>query len=156
MAIVSVRFVNIEEATLKTFQVLMAAALFAVACGRTTEPVSHGEQVQVVEAGDTLTLQYGDSALLGRNGPSITFSAIEADSRCPVDVTCVWAGDAHVRLDGNRGDGREPLELHTGIEPTEAEFGGYRIRLLDVAPARRQGDDARPADYSVRLAISRG
>lgn len=141
---------------MRTFPVLMAAALFAVSCGRTTEPVSHASDLQVVEAGDTLTLQYRDSALLGRNGPSITFSAIESDSRCPVDVTCVWAGDAHVRLDGNRGAGREPLELHTGIEPTEAVFAGYRIRLLDVAPAPREGADTRPADYSVRLAISRG
>ncbi|HSK18347.1 MAG TPA: hypothetical protein VK912_04360 [Longimicrobiales bacterium] len=141
---------------MKTFPVLLAVALSAVSCGRTTEPVSHGSELRVVEAGDTLTLQYGDSALLGRSGPSITFSAIEADSRCPVDVTCVWAGDAHVRLDGSRGAGREPLELHTGIEPTEAEFAGYRIRLLDVSPPRREGDDVRPADYSVRLAISRG
>ena len=141
---------------MKALLVLTAATLSAVSCGRTTEPVGHGAELQVVEAGDTVTLQYGDSALLGTGGPSITFSAVEADSRCPVDVTCVWAGDAHIRLDGNRGAGPEPLQLHTGVEPTEAAFAGYRIRLLDVAPPRRQGDDVRPADYSVRLAISRG
>lgn len=141
---------------MKTFTVLLAVALVAASCGRTTDPVSHATDLQVVEAGDTLTLQYGDSALLGRSGPSITFSAIETDSRCPVDVTCVWAGDAHVRLVGTTGAGRESLELHTGVEPTEAVFAGHRIRLLDVAPQRREGDDVRPADYSVRLAISRG
>jgi hypothetical protein len=141
---------------MRTFLLLITVALSAVSCGRSTEPVSHSAELRVVEAGDTLTLQYGDSALLGNSGAAITFSAIEADSRCPVDVTCVWAGDAHVLLVGSRGAGREPLELHTGIEPMEAVFAGYRIRLLDVAPPRRDGDDLRPADYSVRLAISRG
>lgn len=141
---------------MRTFPVLLVVTLSSVSCGRTTEPVSHGAELQVVEAGDTITLQYGDSALLGTGGPSITFSAVEADSRCPVNVTCVWAGDAHVRLDGRRGAGSEPIELHTGVEPMEAVFAGYRVRLLDVAPPRREGDDVRPADYSVRLAISRG
>ena len=141
---------------MKSFGIVMTVALLAASCGRTAEPVSHATELRVVEAGDTITLQYGDSAVLGRGGPSITFSAIVADSRCPVDVTCVWAGDAHVQLNGGNGIAREPLDLHTGIEPMEAVFAGYRIRLLDVAPPRRQGDDVQPADYSVRLAISRG
>lgn len=130
--------------------------VMAGACGRASEPVEPGG-IFHVQAGDTVELQVGESAVLGNNGPRITFKAVEADSRCPVNVTCVWAGDAQVRLDATGPTARaQRLELHTGAEPMEVNFAGFTIRLIDLAPDRREPDDVQPGDYSVRLAISRG
>ena len=42
---------------MKTFLVLLAVTVSSVSCGRTTEPASHGAELQVVEAGDTITIR---------------------------------------------------------------------------------------------------
>ncbi|MGH7464565.1 MAG: hypothetical protein ACREK1_05275 [Longimicrobiales bacterium] len=134
---------------------LLAAA--AAACGGATEPPDQAGSVRHIEAGDTVRLRYGESARLGSDGPLIVFRSVEEDSRCPVDVTCVWAGDAHVRLDASQLSGTsQPIDLHTTLDPKEAGIAGYRIRLLDVAPARTDQDAVRPEHYSILLAISRG
>ncbi|MBR9989969.1 MAG: hypothetical protein KFH98_09450 [Gemmatimonadetes bacterium] len=137
--------------------VLFAAVSLTSGCGGALEPVEHGGNVVIAEAGDTVDLRFGESALLGTDGARITFTTVESDSRCPVDVTCVWAGDAHVRITGDGlSSPAQSLDLHTGVEPVAAEFAGYRIRLIDVTPVRRENDTVRPSDYSIRLAISRG
>jgi hypothetical protein len=126
------------------------------ACGRSGEPVDPGINSQIVQAGDTIVLHHGESARLGDSGTVITFRTVEADSRCPVDVTCVWAGDAHITLDARAPGDIRTIDLHSGTDPREARVAGYRIRLIDVAPQRREADVVTPRDYSVRLAISRG
>jgi hypothetical protein len=144
------------EAIMKTWMILAVMAAGAAACS-TAEPLEHSAALQHVEAGDTIRLEYGGSASLGSTGAQIVFRAVEADSRCPVDVMCVWAGDAHVQIEAASLDGTmRTLDLHTTLEPMEAEFAGFRIRLIEVAPSRMDGVIVKPADYSVRLAISRG
>jgi hypothetical protein len=144
------------EAAMRMRLAAAALALMAAACGRSTEPVEPGAVILQVQAGDTVRLQYGESALLGDN-VRIRFSAVESDSRCAINVVCVWAGDAQVRLDGSlSGRGWQPLVVHTGVDPREAEFGGFVIRLIEVAPAPEEPFTIEPSDYSVRLAISRG
>lgn len=141
---------------MRTFMVLMIAAAATTACGSTGEPVEPG-RVYHAQAGDTVELRTGESVLLGNGGARVTFTRIVTDSRCPVDVTCVWAGDAHIQLAATPSAiPEETLDLHTGIDPIEAEFAGFTIRLIDVSPQRSQSDDVEPGDYSVRLAISRG
>lgn len=141
---------------MRSLMVLAMIAGAAAACGSTGEPIEPGRTYQVQE-GDTVELRVGESALLGSAGATVTFTRVVTDSRCPADVTCVWAGDAHIQLDAT---GPTPeamtLDLHSGVDPVEATFAGFRIRLVDVAPARRQADEVGPGDYSVRLAISRG
>ena len=130
--------------------------VLAAACARTSEPVEPGG-IYHVQPGDTVDLRVGESAVLGDGRPRITFVSVEADSRCPVNVTCVWAGDAQVRLDATGPTARPlRLELHTGVEPMAVDFAGFTIRLIELTPPRRDPDDVKPSDYSVRLAISRG
>lgn len=127
-----------------------------VACS-SSEPLEQSALHQQVEAGDTIRLHYGESAALGDSGARIVFRSVQTDSRCPVDVTCVWAGDAHVTIEGVSPDGgTHTLDLHTTLEPLEAEFAGYRLRMVELRPSRMDGVPVQPTDYSVRLAISRG
>jgi hypothetical protein len=131
------------------------ALLVVMACGPTLEPVEPVATHQV-QAGDTVALGFGESAVVDGE-LRLTFTAVEGDSRCPTDVTCVWAGDAHIELRATRsGTPAETIELHTGADPREAELAGYRIRLLRVEPAAQQSGPPAENAYSVVLSISRG
>jgi hypothetical protein len=77
----------------------------------------------------------GTSAKVAGTDLVIRFEAVPNDSRCPVDVKCITAGDATVAL-RVEGGGREaqPIELHTLDEPKEARHGGYVVALVVLRP----------------------
>ena len=133
------------------------ALLAAAACGGTAEPVAVDEHATYpVAAGDTVVLRRGDSVVVDGT-VRVSFRTVEADSRCPVNVQCVWAGDAEIRLDVVVPDSAvRAVALHTNLEPRTATVGGYRIDLVAVMPVPAEPDTIQPHHYSVRLAISRG
>jgi hypothetical protein len=95
---------------------LRAAALaLVVACASGGVPI-----------GEPFRLRPGQSAKV--EDLRIEFVAIASDSRCPPDVTCVWEGDAVVRLDVNG----QTVELHTH-QPKPASVLGYTIELRSLS-----------------------
>ena len=112
---------------------------------------------RVVSLAERFTLAPGQTAEVEGTGLRVTFESVSADSRCPVDVTCVWEGDAVVMVSVQAtGSARLQHELHTsGRYPTEADAGDYRVRLVEVAPAPRSGASPAPGDYRVTLLVSR-
>jgi hypothetical protein len=112
---------------------------------------------RAVSLADRFTLAPGQTAQIEGTGLRVTFESVSADSRCPVDVTCVWEGDAVVIVSVQAtGSARLQHELHTsGRYPTEADAGDYRVRLVEVAPVPRSGASPAPGDYRVTLLVSR-
>jgi hypothetical protein len=98
----------------------------------------------------------GESARLEGSDLVVRFEAVTRDSRCPVDVTCITAGDAVVRL-SLRGGGGETgaLELHTGEEPREGGQGAFVVRLQALRPLPRAGQAIPASDYVATLSIRR-
>jgi hypothetical protein len=76
-----------------------------------------------------------------------------ADSRCPTDVTCLWAGEARVRLTiQSEGKASE----HEIKEFQKGALDGYVFEILEVLPARgREAQRIAPADYRVTLKVAR-
>lgn len=91
-------------------------------------------------------MRYGDTAAVG--GTTFRFSDV-TDNRCPTTTTCVWAGDAAVRLDSNTAS----LVLHTnnGAGPTSGTLGTVTITLIDVAPPRVNLEPPKKEEYVVTL-----
>ena len=52
-----------------------------------------GQEASIVEE---VQLKYGETATFGER--TIRFDEVKTDSRCPKDVTCVWAGEVVVLL----------------------------------------------------------
>jgi hypothetical protein len=82
-----------------------------------------------------------------------------SDSRCPLDVTCVWEGEVRVVL-GITGEqerlDRVELVLNGAIDGGVAvENRGYEIRLMDVRPYPREGVEVRRDEYVAILHINR-
>lgn len=101
----------------------------------------------------SVTLKHGESAFLN-DELLITFSGVGADSRCPIDAICVWAGDAEVKLRLKKGSLEKEIILHTGLTPTSVLFDGYEIALANVLPARKSTEEIKPNQYSILLRIN--
>ena len=82
----------------------------------------------------------------------VQFVGIDDDSRCPNDVTCVWAGEVVVRLTLRRDSRNKEVAVK---ETQGLTVDGYTISILQVLPPRASSGPIPPADYRVTLKITR-
>jgi hypothetical protein len=135
------------------------AALWLVAAGcRSTAgpPDASTEELVQVELTQTFTLSPGQVARIGRDGPYLAFRRVSQDSRCPMDVVCVWMGDAVVQVevgltlsDWTRG------ELHTDAQQPPLDVGSYRIRLTELQPYPRSSEATDAGRYRATFQVTR-
>ena len=119
-------------------------ALALCACGGAITEVSPGQPFR---------LHMGESARVGGTRLVVTFRAVLEDTRCPIDVVCIVAGNGRVQLEvrGVRGAGR--LALNTTSEPRESPLDSHRIRLHDLRPGRLAGREIPPEAYEIDLEV---
>ena len=122
-----------------------AIVLFLSACGHATP-----QAVEIVP-GEEFSLSVAESAALPGEG-LLEFAQVVSDSRCPVDVQCVWAGDAVVSLRASDVNDSAKLTLHTG-GPRSASFGTWEIELVELRPFPREGIALTQADYEAVLRL---
>jgi hypothetical protein len=124
-----------------------AVALLALSACKTTTPASP------TPIDRQLTLAAGEIARLA-DGLTVRFTGVPADSRCPGDAICVWAGDATVRLEVTAASGRVERELHTArAQPVSHE--GATIDLVSLDPYPFQSRPIQPGDYRATLRVRR-
>ena len=131
----------------------MVLALGLLYCGPTGPPATPTPRPRPVPLGTEFVLAPGQASRV--DGLEVRFEAVKDDSRCPVDVTCVWAGDATAVVNARRGGTARDLELHASGTPREVTYEGFQITLVKLEPARRSTRDIPPADYRATLSVSR-
>ncbi len=100
-------------------------------------------------------LRVGQQAVIEDTPLRLRFVSVPEDSRCPVDVDCVWEGDAQVRLLLSFADSAEQtLDLHTSLEPRFESVRGYRITLERLEPAPRSEERIPQERYAADLRVS--
>ncbi|MFN2238471.1 MAG: hypothetical protein ABR524_03685 [Thermoanaerobaculia bacterium] len=119
--------------------------LLLTACGHVTP------QAVGIVPGEEFVLSVAESAALPGEG-LLEFAQVVADSRCPVDVQCVWAGDAVVALRASDVNDSASLRLHTG-GPRSASFGTWEVELVELRPLPREGMALTQADYEAVLRL---
>jgi hypothetical protein len=109
--------------------------------------------------GQPFTLKIGQAITLQGSGLRLEVSGIPEDSRCPQNVTCVWAGRAVVTLAVTPA--RQPAGTVTvatccpATESSRARYGGHEVQLLRVLPYPLRHDVAiRPEEYTVELRVT--
>jgi hypothetical protein len=86
----------------------------------------------------------------------IRFESVLNDSRCPVDVQCITAGDAAVAVTAATGGAAaSKYELHTDQAPREATHGPYRIVLIGLKPRPTSSGSAGTRNYILTLRVAR-
>lgn len=83
-------------------------------------------------------------------GIKIKFLDVLDDSRCPKGQTCVWAGNAKVKIQVFSGRRASVFEINTNLSPQIATIGGYEIKLDSLEP---RPDTAGKPDKGLYVAV---
>jgi len=127
--------------------IVAGLAFFSVACA----PV---ETAVVAEPGQAFTLALGKTASVKGSDVRLTFKDVRTDSRCPVDVQCVWAGEAKIGVVTSGNGTPEETQILSLTPPNnEARAGNLRIRFVGLAPVPRQADAGNPRAYVAQLIV---
>jgi hypothetical protein len=133
---------------------MFAPFVFLAACASG----GSGPSAPTPTVNEEFTLAPGQTATVTEAKISLTFERVTEDSRCPVDVTCIWEGDAVVLVKVKTETDEVTRELHTqGGEPRsrKAPAGQYVITLVKLEPAPRSTAPVEPAAYRATLVVGR-
>lgn len=129
---------------MKLFLVLLCAVIFG-----SLQPV----QAQTARQ---ITVRVKNTQRVFGNDLAVRFAALVEDSRCAVDVECVWAGNAKIRLRlTDRRGASKTIELNSNLKPQSVRFAGYEIRFVDLNPKMRSNVRINPNGYAATLKITR-
>jgi len=131
----------------RLFGLVVAATLAAAACNGVTD----------VQPDQPFQLKVGQGAVVPDSSLALRFEAVPQDSRCPVDVQCIWAGDGVVRLSLRFSANSSSADLHTnkGAGPGSVRAGAWTIELLSLTPAPHAGQPIPASEYTATLQVRR-
>lgn len=125
-----------------------------VGCGRGGAATRAVEPTIEVGTDAQFRLAPGQSAQVAGSDLSVRFDGVSGDSRCPIGVMCVWAGDAAVHLRLVRGSGQpSAATLHVTTLPRAVTDGPATIELVMLDPVAHRDTPIKPSDYRVTLVI---
>ncbi|HMS42577.1 MAG TPA: hypothetical protein PKE69_20275 [Pyrinomonadaceae bacterium] len=107
---------------------------------------------QNVNLNKEFTLSANEKGFLKTGKITLEFVSVLEDSRCPIDVDCVWAGSAKIQIKLSKGKATpQTFELNTGIAPQFIIFKGYRIEILELSPSLKSDDDRTKVKYEAKF-----
>lgn len=97
-----------------------------------------------------IELKFGEKINFQEEGISIQFSDVVDDSRCPIEFSCFWAGNAEVVVHLNNNK----INLNSNIDPKQANISNFTIKLISVEPYPINDTEIQDEEYSVKLQIN--
>jgi hypothetical protein len=127
--------------------VLFLALLIIVSCARQT-----GEIKAIL--GQEFKLPIGQTAAIASENLTIRFLEVVSDSRCPLNVTCIWEGRASSLIQFSRGNASDQMVLtESGSnDQTQDSFLNYRV-TFHLEPYPGEVKNIPKKDYWLQLAI---
>ena len=109
---------------------------------------------RVLHVGDTVEVVVDSMYWVAGAQFGFTYAMLKDDSRCPVNVKCIWAGDAKVLFNLTCVDNVSVLELHHNAEfKNSADMNGVVVKLLDILPYKYEPDTLVWHDYHPIITI---
>ncbi|MFC1920637.1 hypothetical protein ACFLYQ_02800 [Chloroflexota bacterium] len=110
--------------------------------------------INKVALGDEFQLKIGESAAIQGENLNITFLEVLEDSRCPKNVTCIWAGRANslvrITITDTTGD-IELIEPGLTDTPNQYTYRNYQITYYLLPYPENAGESL---EYHLLLKIS--
>lgn len=101
-------------------------------------------------------IQVNQTKRVLRNKLTVKFVALVEDSRCPVDVTCVWSGNAKVRIQVGKSNGAmKTFEINTNLQPKTISYAGYEIKLVNLDPKPRTNVRINRDGYTATFSVNK-
>jgi hypothetical protein len=111
--------------------------------------------LDAVPIGQEFVLKPGQTIGIQHTKIKIMFDAVLKDNRCPIDLNCVWAGNAEVKLGLGRKSEQTTAIVNTGINDRDVKFRSYLVQLLKLTPQRQKGKAIAQGDYEATFQVSR-
>lgn len=111
----------------------------------------------IVPVPGTVTMRVGDTVRLGSAARTLTFSGVKSDSRCPVDVTCIQAGETSLEfiLDNPLSMQPRPPAMQVILNGEKPDtVAGLILWVTRVEPVRRAGKSITSGQYAATVAIA--
>ena len=126
----------------------LGALLVLGACASSTGPSAS------IPLDKEFQLAPGQTAMVGMGGLRITFISVPVDTRCPLGVLCIVAGEAQVEIDAEQGDAGSRLRLNTDGLGRQAIFVSYAIELVNLTPTPKLNQPTPLSSYRIGLKVS--
>ena len=140
-------------------RIVLAGVTLALSLGAGCASSRHDAPVAlqpptVAALDETLQIELGRQAVTRDNTVRVTFTGKLPDSRCAVNVVCVWAGDVGAKVRVESVTAAMDGETHTAVEPRAFWAGENQVTLLDVLPRPGESKSGGPvvATFRVRRA----
>jgi len=103
--------------------------------------------------GTTVKIGLDKQVKIPNSKVTLKFKELMEDSRCPVDVTCVWEGLAIVNVEAVSGSTNQNFQVATRdfIQKNVTNsfsFSGYKFTLIDLKP--QPGGKVEPTTVSFK------
>jgi len=128
--------------------IIAVALVSSLACGSDAT----GPQPRVLIVGDTTFVELPVTAAITVGSISIDFLSVPEDSRCPLDVVCVWSGEARTEL-GLTHMSLTVIDTLSTLSPSELDIHGYRVSLRALDPYPVLAEPHGPEEYVAHLAV---
>ncbi len=101
----------------------------------------------------TMKVRVGKKGKDSKSKITVKFVSVAEDSRCPEGTTCVWAGNAVVKVQVSK-DGSNPItfDANTTLGEKGNVYEGYAIYLTSLSPAPKS---KKKNDYTATFTVTR-
>lgn len=148
-----------KVATWRCALVLSGGVVMLSCAASSTRPTEPAVISKPIAFNSPFTLRVGESAYspdIGR----FQLREVRDDSRCPADVTCVWAGDAVVTVMLRPVSSRTrkttwKLSTSKPLVWFDEYSGSFWLELLELAPAPHSGTAIAEGDYEATFKLGR-
>jgi len=127
---------------------VLLPALVLGSCG------GDGEQVSLPDSvlGEEYLIGFGETIHVG--SLTLEFTTLAEESRCPLNATCVWAGNARILVTATLGRSTQVLELNTYPgHQVRTTFEGYLVELRRLQPDIRWSPRGPLTEYTATVFV---
>ncbi|MDD4874422.1 MAG: hypothetical protein PHE15_05560 [Dehalococcoidales bacterium] len=109
------------------------------------------------QLGEEFSLSIGQTVVIADEDLQVTFTGVSGDSRCPIGVVCVWAGEVKCLMMIEEGVYIYYLDfVHSGAtdDYSHLNHGNYQY-TFKVEPYPVYGQEIRDSEYRIFLTVSK-